>query len=1536
MPRFSVPSRLAALAAGFLFACSSTTPEPDVTAPAPAESVSPSFDVQAVIRRVTRTFHSESGRFSSMQGTYAVQVAPEGTVRFAARQAALSAEALVLRTASLARGGQALTSAVRTTVREDGALALDRGAVVEVLENADGGLAQRWELAGKPRGAGDLEVRVVVAGLAYAGETAGGQHFTDPATGLGVRYGQATWVDARGVETAVRTEYTEGALRLVVPEAVLESSTWPARLAPLLSPEIRPDTPVFAPTSLNEAAPVTAHAEGTLLVVWDVLVGTQRDIVGTRVRASDGAVLDPTGIVLASSSVEEHQPTVAAQGGVFLVAWRQLNGGIYRTRVRASTGQVLDAAPVKFSISGSTAHSPAAACGTDVCAVVWGESSGILSARVRLSDGVVLGTSTLSTKAMAAQGDLAVAADESQFLVAWSVTVGTGTRNQDIQGVRFRAASGLILDSSPLLISTAADIQNAPAIAFTSGHFLVVWSDTRLTTSTGLYGSRVRASDGAVLDPSGLLIASSSDKPAEVAVGTDGTQFLVAWQSMVGSLYELHARRVTTAGAVVEPSPVVLAKSSTSGAYSPALAFDGTHYLLAWMRRESSDASQNIYGARVRPSDLGLLEPAGTLLSAQANRQSSPVVAWGGGKYLVAWLDSRQRASGEDLYGVRLGVDGQPLDTTAIPLSTTAAVKTSPQVVSDGADFLVAWNVGSSIQGARVRGADGVVLDPTALPISGTQSLIGAPRLAFGGGHYFVAWTDQRVTNDTNVYGVRLRPSDGQVLDASALLVSGASGTQNSPAVAFGAGSFFVTWLDARAGRNEIYGARIRAADGEVLDPAGLAISTGSTYRTDPVVASDGTRFLVAWRDQRTGTGDFYGSRVEAATGQVLDPAGLALLLEPSLQNVSSLLFDGRNYLLVWSDTRSGSVRLNGLRLKPEGTALDGTGFLIAPGVSFSTPPPAAASGPGRYLFAAAPTDTVTRTQRVVLWRGVIVPDGEACAGAAECESGQCVEGVCCATACEGGTCGSGTCEYPPPGITCPSDVVAEATSAAGARVDYPPATATGRPPLAVTYSQASGTDFPLGPTSVTATVTDGAGETRSCAFAVTVSDTTAPTLVCPAAREVEATGLDGALVTYPSATASDAVSAVTLEATPPSGSRFPVGTTDVSVRATDAAGNTSTCQFPVTVTLPPEPQVTCPSDVVAEATDADGALVTYPPATGSGTEPLTVTSRPASGSRFALGLTAATATARDGLGREASCGFFVTVEDTTPPTLVCPESLTVDATSTAGALVTYPPATATDAVSPVSIGYVPSSGTHFNVGTTRVRAVARDLAGNLSECAFTVTVRLPPAPEVTCPADVVAEANAPRSATVEYPPATATGTEPLVLFYTQDSGTRFPLGTSPVSAGVRDGLGREDTCAFTVTVRDTTAPVLTCPADVEVRDAPEGGVSVDYPAATATDLGSEPVLAYSHPAGAHFPVGTTRVTVTATDEAGHASTCDFQVRVAPREAPPVVVPEPKPEPTPEAGCGCGAGMGTPAGLGWMALLVLLSRSATRRRDVSG
>jgi hypothetical protein len=116
----------------------------------------------------------------------------------------------------------------------------------------------------------------------------------------------------------------------------------------------------------------------------------------------------------------------------------------------------------------------------------------------------------------------------------------------------------------------------------------------------------------------------------------------------------------------------------------------------------------------------------------------------------------------------------------------------------------------------------------------------------------------------------------------------------------------------------------------------------------------------------------------------------------------------------------------------------------------------------------------------------------------------------------------------------------------------------------------ASGSSFPVGVTTNTFRATDASGNTAVCTFTVTVVDNQAPAITCPANITVPSTlGLCTAPVTYTTPAVSDNCpgSSVALLSGLASGSLFPLGTTSVTWRATDAAGNTSTCTFTVTVT---------------------------------------------------------------------------------------------------------------------------------------------------------------------------------------------------------------------------------------------------------------------------------------------------------------------------------------------------------------------------------
>jgi len=117
---------------------------------------------------------------------------------------------------------------------------------------------------------------------------------------------------------------------------------------------------------------------------------------------------------------------------------------------------------------------------------------------------------------------------------------------------------------------------------------------------------------------------------------------------------------------------------------------------------------------------------------------------------------------------------------------------------------------------------------------------------------------------------------------------------------------------------------------------------------------------------------------------------------------------------------------------------------------------------------------------------------------------------------------------------------------------------------------------FAKGITTVNCTATDGAGNSSSCRFTVTVVDTEPPKIICPAdIVRANDPGLCSAVVNF-QPTVTDNCPGVTFESSPPSGSIFPKGTTTVASTARDGSGNTASCSFKVTVLDKEPPKVSC------------------------------------------------------------------------------------------------------------------------------------------------------------------------------------------------------------------------------------------------------------------------------------------------------------------------------------------------------------------------
>lgn len=302
------------------------------------------------------------------------------------------------------------------------------------------------------------------------------------------------------------------------------------------------------------------------------------------------------------------------------------------------------------------------------------------------------------------------------------------------------------------------------------------------------------------------------------------------------------------------------------------------------------------------------------------------------------------------------------------------------------------------------------------------------------------------------------------------------------------------------------------------------------------------------------------------------------------------------------------------------------------------------------------------------------------------------------------------------------------------------------------------------------------------------------------------------------------------------------------------------------------------PSNITAEATGPNGAVVTYSAgADGSGDDengrPIDqATCSPASGSTFPLGTTTVSCVGSTG----ATGSFNVSVTDTSGPALHLPRDFSVPG-SGQGASVTYS-ASAVDVVDgAVGVSCSPGSGHFFPIGNSTVQCSSTDSRHNVSEGSFVVTViaQPPPPPQLN---DITAEATGPNGVVVTFNTGGGPGD--------QDDENGRPIGACAPASGSTFPLGETTVqCTngtFKVKIVDTTAPSLFLPANITTQNP-----TVTY-TASASDLVDGSVgVTCTPPSGSTFPAGTTTVQCSATDSRNNSAYGTFDVTV--QNTPPPV-----------------------------------------------
>lgn len=276
--------------------------------------------------------------------------------------------------------------------------------------------------------------------------------------------------------------------------------------------------------------------------------------------------------------------------------------------------------------------------------------------------------------------------------------------------------------------------------------------------------------------------------------------------------------------------------------------------------------------------------------------------------------------------------------TTVGPLIATGHTGVATNVAFDGSNYLLIWEddghgsfngeTGYQVYGQFISKTGAMLGEAFAISSMGVW-FDGNKTMAFGGGRYLVTYTKLIIpangaNSDNRYIAGRVINPDGSMGNEFRI----SSGYGKASDVAFDGNNFFVVWCE------DFFDQEIR---GRFVSSAGvpgteISINNSQDPSDNPKsVAFDGTNYLVAWNDEVGGSGttawDVFGQRV-SPQGTLLGEV-ITLTNEPGAQLITSLAFDGSNYLAVWADL-SNDANYDGVCNQDEGSCWDVYGRYIS------------------------------------------------------------------------------------------------------------------------------------------------------------------------------------------------------------------------------------------------------------------------------------------------------------------------------------------------------------------------------------------------------------------------------------------------------------------------------------------------------------------------------------------------------------------------------------------------------------------------------
>jgi hypothetical protein len=339
---------------------------------------------------------------------------------------------------------------------------------------------------------------------------------------------------------------------------------------------------------------------------------------------------------------------------------------------------------------------------------------------------------------------------------------------------------GTVLDSGIVIAHEPA--MGRPEVACHGHTALAVWCSSDGVSYGYVQCSRLD-SLAQPLDSVPLLLSDTTFSGRRLDVASVDNGFLVTWAQATHGNSDIVARRVTAGGVPVEPAPVAISLGANRQ-YDCDIASDGAHFLAVWSdeRVPASPHTVELRGALFSPA-AGRM---GTSFRIAGEHQREKSVGYGGGCYLVAWIDMDY-----SLCAARVSTDGVVLDSPPILVSPYIQNPRAPDIAYCDGTFLLVWQA-DRIRGMRIT-SGGVMLDSAPLNLQLDNRLREmTPQVAAADGFFMVVRHLPWMHPEKFIGAVRIG-IDGSILDTTTIVIGMTPLENNVPSrVTWGDGRFLV------------------------------------------------------------------------------------------------------------------------------------------------------------------------------------------------------------------------------------------------------------------------------------------------------------------------------------------------------------------------------------------------------------------------------------------------------------------------------------------------------------------------------------------------------------------------------------------------------------------------------------------------------------------------------------------------------------------------------------------------------------------------